>query len=110
MFRFLKKLFFSSRPSKPLPPSVTPPPSVHERSVAEANETGLRWECRIATREQAFKGWSPLAGGEGDAYLQFFCPHCDGELTPGPSGSGATNQVCEKCRINFGCLPDALIR
>lgn len=104
MFQFLKKLFRGYQPSE------TRHYGVHPETAAEADKTGLRWEKRTTTREQVFKGWSPLAGGEGDAYLQFFCPHCDGELTPGPSGSGATNQVCEKCHINFGCLPDALIR
>ena len=35
---------------------------------------------------------------------RYWCD-CGTELTDGPSGGGATNAVCERCNINYGCLP-----
>jgi len=35
---------------------------------------------------------------------RYFCP-CGETLTAGPCGGAAVNAVCEKCRINYGCLP-----
>ena len=37
-------------------------------------------------------------------HYRYFCP-CGTELTDGPEGGCAINAVCEKCRINYGCLP-----
>jgi len=71
---------------------------------------GFRYEIRQQTKEQLHNGWGGYDGnGNLPLYHQYFCPECNGELTPGPSGGG-TNQVCEKCKINYGCLPDALER
>lgn len=36
---------------------------------------------------------------------RYWCPKCDTVLTEGPSGGCAVNAVCEKCKINYGCLP-----
>ena len=85
----------------------------------------LRREYRRATDAQLANGWGhrELKPGvsiyktgilkPGDTrpqmYWQYFCDQCGDELTPGPSGGG-TNQVCEKCKVNFGCLPGALER
>jgi len=84
--------------------------STQSRICAEtrewADQTKLRWEERSTSHEQIMKGWGYK---EGDAYIQYFCDQCGGELTPGPSGGG-TNQVCNHCKINFGCLPLALER
>lgn len=74
-------------------------------SDSEAKATGLRYEKRKVTDEHKKRGWDALWS---DHFFQYFCSQCDGELTPGPSGAG-TNQVCEKCRLNFGCLPGALL-
>lgn len=73
----------------------------------------LRWERLQLTKEKHDRGWgsweAPGAPGVLEHYTQYYCPNCDGELTPGPSGAG-TNQVCETCNTNFGCLPGALER
>lgn len=93
MFKFFAKLFGKVSPQE-----------------TEANRTTLTWARRRMTQEQLDKGWGSLdATGRLPMYTQYFCSECGGELTPGPSGAG-TNQVCEKCRINFGCLPGALER
>ena len=67
---------------------------------------GLRCERRVHTEAQKQKGWDTFS--RDGTYNQYFCEKCDGELTPGPSGAG-TNQVCERCRINYGCLSGALV-
>jgi ribosomal protein L40E len=63
------------------------------------------------THEQRMNGWDAPSGDSYrfPEYWQYKCPDCGGDLTPGPSGGG-TNQVCEKCNINYGCLPGALER
>jgi hypothetical protein len=79
-------------------------------TLKETPIDGLDWEWKRNTIENIMRGWGERnAFGELEWYRQFYCPHCKGELTPGPSGGG-TNQVCEKCHINFGCLPGALDR
>ncbi len=74
---------------------------------------GHRFEVRQLTKEQRMKGWGNLESENGVVYLpyyrQYFCDTCSGDLTPGPSGAG-TNQVCEVCKINYGCLPWGLER
>jgi hypothetical protein len=80
---------------------------VMQRCIAEA-PPGLRAEIRQQTKEQIMNGWGCWGpAGLLPLYVQYFCKQCDGELTPGPGGAG-TNQVCEACRINYGCLPGAL--
>lgn len=81
---------------------------VMAKCIAEAPH-GIRAEIRRQTKEQIMvHGWGGYGRhGELPLYVQYFCRQCDGELTPGPGGAG-TNQVCEKCRINYGCLPGAL--
>ena len=70
----------------------------------------LRWERLQLTKEKHDKGWGSWeAPGVLEHYIQYYCSECGGELTPGPSGAG-TNQVCETCNTNFGCLPGALER
>lgn len=34
---------------------------------------------------------------------RYWCP-CGEELSDGPCGGAAVNAVCEKCKINYGCL------
>jgi hypothetical protein len=34
----------------------------------------------------------------------YFCK-CGTKLSEGPEGGFSLNAVCEKCRINYGCLP-----
>lgn len=34
---------------------------------------------------------------------RYWCS-CGTELTEGPCGGLAVNAVCEKCRVNYGCL------
>lgn len=79
--------------------------------MEEANKTGLRWERTRLTKEKLLKGWGDIVDEYGtlQMYTQYYCSECDGELTPGPSGGG-TNQVCESCKINYGCLPGGLER
>lgn len=72
--------------------------------------SGLKRVRQRQTREQLMNGWGGYDGnGLLPLYWQYFCNKCDQPVTPGPSGAG-TNQVCEGCRINFGCLEDALER
>ena len=71
----------------------------------EAEATGLSFRRAQLTPEHLAKGW----GNGQPVYTQYYCRKCDGELTPGPSGAG-TNQVCEACKLNYGCLPNALER
>jgi hypothetical protein len=37
-------------------------------------------------------------------YYIYYCK-CGTTLTEGPSGGCSVNAVCEKCRVNYGCLP-----
>lgn len=37
-------------------------------------------------------------------FKQYYCP-CGEPLEEGPEGGGSVNAVCNKCRINYGCLP-----
>jgi len=30
---------------------------------------------------------------------------CGQKLEDGPCGGGSVNAVCDKCRVNYGCLP-----
>ena len=60
----------------------------------------------VTTQWHLSQGWGSEVGRH---YWQYYCPECDRQLTPGPSGGG-TNQVCEHCHINWGCLPGALQR
>jgi len=76
----------------------------------DGSNSELRWRKLRLTQEKHSNGWGSWESpGVLQMYTQYYCSKCDGELTPGPSGGG-TNQVCEKCRINYGCLPDALER
>jgi hypothetical protein len=36
---------------------------------------------------------------------RYFCNTCGTTLTDGPCGGASINVVCEKCRVNYGCLP-----
>ncbi len=52
-------------------------------------------------------GWNRLlhpAGTLTTPQRKYFC-ECGTELTDGPTGGAAINAVCEKCRLNYGCLP-----
>lgn len=73
---------------------------------------------KTAARNRAFLAgeWIPMRTGgrvfqvkkdvqQGDTYLLYKCPDCGTQLTDGPCGGAAVNAVCDKCRINFGCLP-----
>ena len=107
----LKKIWdwLSSPPS--FRPSVpTPPNGVLKLDRDEEEPLCIRWERIQLTKEKHDKGWGSWESlGVLEHYMQYYCPDCDGELIPGPSGAG-TNQVCETCNINFGCLPGALER
>jgi hypothetical protein len=39
-----------------------------------------------------------------ERHYEYYCK-CGTTLTEGPSGGLSVNAVCEKCRINYGCLP-----
>ncbi len=39
---------------------------------------------------------------------EYWCPDCGTLLTDGPRGACSVNAVCEKCKANFGCLPNYL--
>lgn len=83
-------------------------------SIEEANNTGLRWKRKRLSSKQLKNGWGHLEA-LGDKiiyplYTQYYCKKCNGELIPGGPTGGGTNQVCECCKINYGCLPGALER
>lgn len=39
----------------------------------------------------------------------YYCDECLCCLTQGPTGGASMNLVCNRCNINFGCLPDAYV-
>lgn len=39
----------------------------------------------------------------------YYCDECLCCLSQGPSGGASMNLVCNRCKINFGCLPDAYV-
>jgi len=52
-------------------------------------------------------GMNRILNPAGSIFLKqyrYWCK-CGTELTDGPTGGCAINAVCEKCRINYGCLP-----
>lgn len=93
-------------------PLIAPHEIKRDQTVMEqtqAQYTGsLVNTLELVTQQHRDNGWG-FGKDVGTQYVQYWCEECGGALTPGPSGAG-TNQVCEVCKINYGCLPGGLER
>ncbi len=85
-----------------------PTPAQEDRADYYRHGGTLKSKIKLITKYHVNNGWA-VTHDFGREYVQYYCSRCCEELTPGPSGAG-TNQVCEKCRVNYGCLPGALER